>query len=356
MRIGTRQIGDGAPPYVIAELGVNHDGSVDRALELTDAAARAGAHAVKLQLFDADLLMSGASRLAAYQSAAGEHDPIEMLRRLQLGVADMEAVVERAHALGLHAIVTVFSVPLVPDAERLPWDAYKTASPDLVHRPLLDALAGTGRPLIVSTGAAEIGEVDRALKWLAPARERLAIMQCVSAYPTPQHRAELGGIAALADLFGGPVGYSDHTPDLDTGGLAVAAGAALLEKHLTHDCAARGPDHAASLDPAGLERYVVLAQEPGLFAMDPRLDVPRVKRVLDEERDVRVLSRQSLVSSRDLQRGHRLRAGDVVVKRPGTGLEPWRLAEVIGRRLARAVEADRPLVEQDLAAGSAEAA
>ncbi|MBM4107397.1 MAG: hypothetical protein FJ255_01045 [Phycisphaerae bacterium] len=354
MKIGARQIGDGA--YVIAELGVNHDGSADQALAMTESAARAGAHAVKLQLFDADLLMSRASRLAAYQSASGERDPLEMLRRLQLSADDMAPVVRRAHELGLHAIVTVFSVPLVPEAERLPWDAYKAASPDLVHRPLLNALSATGRPLIVSTGAAEVGEIERALGWLGPARDRLALMQCVSAYPTPQDRAELGGVGVLGDLFDGPVGYSDHTPDLDTGGLAVAMGACLLEKHLTHDRSAAGPDHAASVDGAGLARYVTLAQQPGLFALDPRLDVPRVKRVLPEERDVRTLSRQSIVAARALPPGHRLAEGDLVVKRPGTGIEPWRLGEVVGRRLARAVEADCPLVEGDLRAGSAEAA
>jgi len=154
--IGTRNIGGHyrapapTPPYIIAEIGVNHDGSADRALELVDAAAWAGADAVKLQLFRADLLMSRAARLAEYQRAAGEADPIDMLRRLELSFDEMERIGARAHENGLHAIVSVFSVELVPEAERLPWDAYKTASPDIIHKPLLDALAATRRPLIVS--------------------------------------------------------------------------------------------------------------------------------------------------------------------------------------------------------------
>lgn len=356
MRIGDREIGRGVPAYVIAELGVNHDGSVERAVELTEAAARAGADAVKLQLFDADLLLSRACRPAAYQAAAGEHDPRAMLRRLQLSIEQMASVVERAHALGLHAIVTVFSLPLVEAARRLPWDAFKTASPDIVHRPLLEALSATGRPLLVSTGAAELNEVSRALSWLGGARGRLALLQCVSAYPTSQERAELGGIGALASLFDGPVGYSDHTTDVDTGGLAAAAGAVLLEKHLTYDRKARGPDHAASLDPAGFARYVALARDAWRFAGDALVMGPRVKRVLPEERDVRMVSRQSIVAARDLPAGACLRAEDLVFKRPGTGFEPWRVGEVMGRRLSRAVRADVPLTEADVDAGSAEAA
>jgi N-acetylneuraminate synthase/N,N'-diacetyllegionaminate synthase len=356
MKIGGRRIGAGEPVYVIAELGVNHDGSVERALELTRAAADAGADAVKLQCFDADLLLSRASRPAGYQSAAGEHDPAAMLRRLQLSIDQLAVIVERAHALGMHAIVTVFSVPLVAPAARLPWDAFKVASPDIIHRPLLEALAATGRPLIVSTGAAEVGEVTRALSWLHGARERLALMQCVSAYPTPQHRAELGGIGALASIFDGPVGYSDHTTDIDTGGLASAAGATLLEKHLTHDRAARGPDHAASLDPHGLARYIALARDPARFAGDDLLMQPRIKRVLPEELDVRTLSRQSIVAARSLPAGHRLSADELAIKRPGSGIEPWRLDSIVGRRLARPVDADLPLCERDLEAGAAEAA
>ena len=169
-----------ANPYIIAELGVNHDGSVDRALALTEAAAAAGADAIKLQFFRTDLLMSRAAKLAAYQHSAGETDPVAMLRRLELSLDDMARVIDRAHRFNIHAIVTVFSVDLVSEAESLPFDAYKTASPDLIHKPLLGALAATGKPLIVSTGASTLDEITRARDWLAPAAERLACLQCVS--------------------------------------------------------------------------------------------------------------------------------------------------------------------------------
>ncbi|MCW5774919.1 MAG: N-acetylneuraminate synthase family protein [Phycisphaeraceae bacterium] len=351
MNIASRTIGPGLPPYLIAEIGVNHDGSIDRALMLTEAAACAGADAIKLQLFRTDLLMGRAAKLAAYQHAAGDSDPLSMLRRLELDMDGMAAVVDRAHALGMHAIVTVFSAELVAEAERLPWDAYKSASPDAVNRPLLQAMADTGRPLIVSTGACDSLEVERAVEWLRGARDRLALLQCVSCYPTADADAAIDAMHALRRLFDGPVGYSDHTTGEDTGALAASLGACLLEKHLTYDRAARGPDHAASLDPGGFARYAEAARSHGTAAFAP--DDPRIntaeKRVLACEADVRRVSRQSITARRALPAGHTLTPDDLTIKRPGTGLEPWRLDQVIGRRLARCVDADMPLLAHDLA-------
>ncbi|HYE02892.1 MAG TPA: N-acetylneuraminate synthase family protein [Phycisphaerales bacterium] len=344
------------PPLVIAELGVNHDGEESRALGLVEAAARAGADAVKLQLFRAPLLLSRAARLAEYQARAGERDPAEMLGRLELGPRSMARVIERAHAAGLHAVVTVFSLELVAPAAALGFDAFKFASPDLVNLPLLRAVAGaTGkRPLILSTGAASRAEVARTLRWLGDEHDRLALLQCVSSYPTRPRDASLAALRDLARLFGGPLGYSDHTTGEDTGALAVACGARILEKHLTLDPGAPGPDHAASLDPEGFARYVALARAarvgtPETGSADVRLGPP-AKRVLACERDVRRLSRQSVVPRRDLGAGHVLTRGDLTVKRPGTGIPAWRLEAVIGRALARAVEGDVPLRASDLAA------
>ncbi|MBL8764125.1 MAG: N-acetylneuraminate synthase family protein [Phycisphaerae bacterium] len=343
LAISGRRIGPGHEPYVIAELGVNHDGSVERALELVDAAAEAGADAIKLQLFRADLLMGRAARLADYQRRAGATDPADMLRGLQLSAEALRPVVDRAHQRGVHAIVTVFSTELVEEAERLPWDAYKTASPDVVHRRLLAALARTGKPLLVSTGAATPDEIGRAAGWLAHASDRVGFLQCVSSYPAAEEHAALAGIRALAERLGRVTGYSDHTDAVDTGALAVAAGASILEKHLTYDRGASGPDHAASLDPAGFGCYVRSARRAA------RMLGPVGKHLLACERDVRQVSRQSLTTRRGLPAGHVLDEHDLCVKRPGVGLEPWRIDDVIGRSLSRAVGADEALSEEDLA-------
>lgn len=372
MKIGNRPIGLDHPPYIIAEIGVNHDGEVARALELTDAAAAAGADAVKLQYFETDRLMSRAAKLAAYQKAAGETDPITMLRRLELTLDEMALVVERAHARGIHAIVTVFSTELVGPAETLPWDAYKTASPDIVNRPLLEALAATGKPMIVSTGASTLDEVVRAVGWLESARDRLALLQCVSSYPAPE--AALGGIKAIADTTRLPVGYSDHTPDTETAEFACGWGAQILEKHITYDRLASGPDHQASLvvwdefrhyakrarsaEPLASAITAVLNQTDLVVELDDvgvlaeaMLLVEQThfeKTVLDCERDVRTVSRQSVVSVGPIPAGTTITRDRLTIKRPGTGILAYRFDEVVGRTAARDIEADFPIFERDL--------
>jgi len=348
--VGGRAIGPGERVYVIAELGVNHDGDAGASLELVDAAADAGADAVKLQLFRADLLVSRDAGLAGYQRAAGERSQRAMLERLELDERSLGLVVERARSRGLGAVVTPFSVELVGAVVGLGFDAVKSASPDVVNRPLLDAIVSTGLAMIVSTGASTAGEVARAAGWLdarsADGRSpAAAFLQCVSAYPASE--PALDGIAAVAVLTRRVAGYSDHTPDVETGARAVAHGAAILEKHLTLDRSRKGPDHAASLDPPAFARYVQLARDQGVVPVPAACDT-RAKRVLECERDVRRTSRQSLVAARDLALGQVIGLGDVSIKRPGTGLEPWLLDEVVGRRLARALNADSVIDGHDL--------
>ena len=189
MRIGDRVIGPDAPPYVIAELGVNHDGRPDRALALTDAAAAAGADAVKLQYFRAERLLSRRAGLARYQADGGAADVATMLRGLELDLDAMIAVADRAHARGLHAVVTPFSVETVDALAGQPWDAIKIASPDVVNRPLIERAMALGRPLLVSTGAATPEEVERAAAWLAGHPH--VLLQCVSAYPAADENDDL---------------------------------------------------------------------------------------------------------------------------------------------------------------------
>jgi len=252
----------------------------------------------------------------------------------------------------MHAIATVFDLPLLPAASELALDAYKTASPDLVHKPLLDALSATGKPLIVSTGAAHRDEVARALEWLRPTHERLALLQCVSCYPTPPEHAAVAALADLGTLFDGPVGYSDHTVQTDTGALAVARGARVLEKHLTLDRSKAGPDHAASLEPSELAEYAKLcdAAFEGTWmadSNDPRFGAP-TKYLLPIEADVRRVSRRSIVAARNLPAGKVLSRNDLAFKRPAGGLEPWQADQLLGRSLEFDVPADRVILPDDV--------
>lgn len=360
MKIGSRDISQSSP-YVIAEIGVNHDGDLDRALALTRAAANCGADAVKFQFFEADRLMGQRAELAQYQANAGATDPHAMLRALELTAQQLASVAQCAHEAGIHAIVSVFSVELVAPMLAIPWDAYKCASPDIIHPLLQITMARTGKPLILSTGASTGDEVRRAVNWHPRLiqHERLAVLQCVSAYPTPRDAASLGGIPALAlllaqDRFHPTLGYSDHTAETDTGALAVRCGAAILEKHFTDDPSRQGPDHAASLDPTGMSQYIQLAREAGqsppldrtelyeLSKADPRIG-PLEKQVLDIERDVRRVSRQSITAARNIPKGKRLELDDLTIARPGTGIEPWELLGLAGAEALMAVDAGTPL-------------
>ncbi|MEQ9616692.1 MAG: N-acetylneuraminate synthase family protein [Phycisphaerales bacterium] len=340
MRIGEREIGVGLV-YVIAEIGVNHDGSVGRACELIDACADAGADAVKFQSFTARELMSAACELAGYQKDAGESDAMAMLERLQLNAHELAECVERAHEREIHAIVTPFTLHDLELMKPLAWDAFKTASPDLINKPLLDAIAGDGRPMIVSTGASTLDEVERAIGWLGHAHDRLAFLQCVSSYPADGPNACLAGIGEIARRSRSPVGYSDHTPEVHTGAIAVGAGALLLEKHVTHDTGATGPDHGASLDPNDFREYARLAREAaGMMGCG--------KAVREIENDVRRVSRQSVVSRTAIAKGAALTRDMLAIKRPGTGIEPWRIESLVGRTASRDIAADVPIVEDDL--------
>jgi len=333
-----------APPRVgvIAELGVNHDGEAAVAERLVEAAADAGADAVKVQLFDPDRLLSNQARLASYQQGAAE-DPGALLSRLALGVEQLRPIAAHARQRGLGFLVTPFSLPDVDDLRALDADAVKIASPDAVNQPLLEACATLGKPLLISTGTCTLEELTPAAMLLRDHAPGGALLQCVSSYPTPRREAALGAIRVLRESFGLPIGYSDHTPELDTGALAVAAGAVVLEKHLTHDKAASGPDHAASITADELRHYIRGAREAAAMLG------PASKRVLPIEADVAKVSRQSLCLTRDLPAGHALTRDDLTIKRPGTGLPAARISATLGRRLARDVHANDLLMPDDLA-------
>ncbi len=339
--IDDREISAHHAPFVIAEIGVNHDGSVARARELIHAAVDAGADAAKFQMFDASMLMSLDSVLAVYQRERGAKDPRSLLAALQLSPDALGSLADECVRAGIMPIVTVFSLPLVEHARAQSWSAFKMASPDLVNRPLLRAIASLGRPMIVSTGAATRDEVSQACAWLEDV-EHLAFLQCTSSYPTPDQNAAMGGMHDIRALTSRVTGYSDHTACVDSGGLAVAAGACILEKHLTYDRAATGPDHNASLDPAQFAAYVALVHRAA------RMIGSHTKVLQDVERDVRAVSRQSIVAARDLAAGHVLSLDDLCFKRPGTGICASRITEVVGHALARDVHTDRVLVAEDV--------
>ena len=326
-RIAGRPVGAECPTLVIAEIGVNHDGSAERALELVEIAARCGADAVKLQVFRAARLMHPTAGFATYQREHCEDaHPIDMLRRFELSDEDLGRVVAAIRKRNLLAIATPFSPPDVDTLAGLAVDAVKIASPDVVNRPLLSRAARLNKPMLLSTGAATMGEVEGTAAWLSERRASFALLHCISSYPAADDDAHLCWVRELSSRFACPIGYSDHTTADLTGALAVAAGACVIERHLTYDRAAAGPDHAASSDAGQFARYVSLVRHA------ERLRGRGPKRVLDCEQDVRTVSRQSLVAARDLRRGQLLREDDLTVQRPGTGISCSMLDAALARR------------------------
>jgi N,N'-diacetyllegionaminate synthase len=331
IHIEGKTIGAGRSTFVIAELGVNHDGSVNKAIDLVRIAGSCGADAVKLQLFRATSLLHPTCQMAAYQKKSLRDDtPIDMLRRYELGAEDTRKIVAAIRELNMVPIATPFSPSDLEAVERLRLQAIKIASPDLVNRPLLSAAAKLGKPLMLSTGAASIDEVERTSRWLTEEwHAKYALLHCISAYPVQKEEANLCWIAELARRFDVPIGYSDHTTETVAGALSAAAGATIVEKHLTYDTRAKGPDHAASADPTQFGRYVRLIREADVLRGKPG------KRVLDCEQDVRNVSRQSLVLRHDLQAGDVVKEEDLTVQRPGTGLSAALVTSAVGRRAVR---------------------
>lgn len=334
LNIGNRIVGPGNPVLVIAEIGVNHDGSLRRALELVELAHRAGADAVKLQIFQADALVNPAAGFAAYQQdRVDDAHPSQMLRRYELPALDLVRIIGAITDAGMVPLATPFSTADVEAIAALTLPAIKIASPDVVNYSLLSAAAKLNLPMLISTGASTMEELVRTVDWMEDWDVDFALLHCVSSYPVPQAEAHLSWINQLAEAFDVPVGYSDHTTQTWSGALAVAAGAHLVERHLTYDREAVGPDHAASSNPSEFTEYVRLIRQAENMCGHAG------KHVLSIEQDVRLQSRQSLVAARDLPAGHVIRETDLIVQRPGTGISAAEFAHTVGKKTSIAIAA-----------------
>jgi N,N'-diacetyllegionaminate synthase len=333
---------------VIAEAGVNHNGDSALAHRLIDAAADAGADVVKFQTFDPSRLAAAGAPTAAYQRAAGEaDDQLAMLARLALAPETWSSLQAHAQDRGLVFLSSAFDDESADLLERLDVPAFKVPSGELTNAGFVAHLARKGRPLLVSTGMADMAEVADALEVIAASGDPpVALFHCVSAYPARPEDANLRAIDTLRAAFRVPVGWSDHTPGIGLPIAAVALGADLVEKHLTLDRSLPGPDHAASLEP-GEMATAVAAVRAAEVARGSGDKVP-----VAAEREVAAVARRSLHWAASLAAGTVVGAADVVALRPGTGVPPRELPAVVGRRLVRAVDAGWPVDRDDLESGS----
>ncbi|MCL6089408.1 MAG: N-acetylneuraminate synthase [Candidatus Marsarchaeota archaeon] len=345
IRIGAREIGAGKPCFIIAEAGVNHNGKLDLALKLVDAAKRAGADAVKFQTFDAAALASDSASMADYQvrNTGKQRKQAEMLKELELGAADFKRIKEYCDKLGILFLSTPFDEKSVELLAGLDMAAYKVASGEITNFPLLEKMASKKKPMILSSGMSSMAEVGAAVEFVRAAGcKQMAVLQCTTSYPAPADSLNLRVIRTLAERFGCPVGFSDHSEGILAPALAVAMGASIIEKHFTLDKRMSGPDHAASLEPnelAGMVRQIRMAE---------RMMGSGEKAMQEIEAGTRGSVRKGIFAKRALKKGVVLKAEDLTTKRPMSGIPAERFFEVLGRRLRYDVGAGQALRESDL--------
>jgi N,N'-diacetyllegionaminate synthase len=330
--IAGRLVGPGQPCLVIAEAGVNHNGSLERALAMVDAAAQAGADAIKFQTFRAEEVVTEQAPKAAYQKQTTDADQsqLAMLKSLEISPSDHQALVERCKQRNVIFLSTPFDLPSLDLLASLGLPAYKIPSGEVTNLPFLSRVGAMGRPVILSTGMSNMGEVDTAVRELQKAGcHELALLHCVSNYPAEPSDVNLRAMSTLADKFQMPVGFSDHTLGNEIALAAVALGACIIEKHFTLDRSLPGPDQRSSIEPDELAALVA-----GIQKVEAALGHGR-KESAHSEGNTKAVARRSLVAARDIAAGEVISEELVAIKRPGTGLAPSRLEEVLGMKVKR---------------------
>jgi N,N'-diacetyllegionaminate synthase len=324
--IGGRQIGGGAPCFVIAEAGANHNRDLDVAKALIDAAAEAGADAVKFQTYTGADLYS--SRTPQFEYLKDDRPIQEILDAAALPREWQPELAEHAGRRGILWFSAPFDHAAVDSLAEIGVPAIKIASFELVDLPLIRRAAGTGIPLIISTGMATYGEIDDALGAVAAAGgEHVALLRCASLYPSPPEIINLRAMATLRSAFGVPVGLSDHTTGISVATGGAALGMELIEKHFTLDRGMQGPDHAFAIEPDELAAMVGAIREVEVALGNGRLEGPSEL----ERKEMYANARRSVIAARDIPAGTVISPDMLTVKRPGYGIPPKHLDVVIGR-------------------------
>jgi pseudaminic acid synthase len=345
--IGSRLVGPAQPCYLIAEAGSNHNRDLATALRLIDTAAEAGADAVKFQTYTAEGLYSAHTPEIPYlkeQGLIGFGESVwDLIKRVEIPWEWHYELARHANDVGIDFFSTPFEEAAVDLLEEVGVPAYKIASYEITHLPLIERAARTGKPLILSTGMASLGDVERALDTAnAAGADDIMLMHCAINYPPRFEDLNLRAISTLAAAFQIPVGWSDHTMGHTADVAAVAIGACAIEKHFTLSRSQEGPDHPFALEPHELAAMVAAVRATELALGSP------IKRVTEAEADMYRLGRRSLVAAADITVGQTLTREDLAIKRPGSGIPVHAIEAVIGRRAAHDLVRDQVLHWDDL--------
>ena len=328
-----------APCFIIAEAGVNHNGRIDLALQLVDAAKDAGVDAVKFQTFIAEEEISKFAPKAEYQKEAttAEESQLEMVKKLELDEGEHERLLQRCRDRGIQFLSSPFDLHSIRLLERLGVEQYKIPSGEITNLPYLRVIGHCGKPVLLSTGMATLGEIEVALSVLEESgvpQNQVTVLHCNTEYPTPMEDVNLRAMCSISTAFEVPVGYSDHTIGSEIAIAAVALGACVIEKHLTLDRTLPGPDHAASVEPCELAALVQAIRnvEIGMGC--------GVKRPSPSESKNIVIARKSIVAACEIKAGKLLSVNNLTTKRPGGGLSPMQWDQVVGTLANRDYQED----------------
>jgi len=333
--------------FLIAEIGVNHNGDMHIAKRMIDAAKSSGADAVKFQTFTAEALVSQGTPKVRYQESttSPEETHFEMIQKLELKRDDHFLLKTYCEEVGIEFLSTPYDIDSAKFLhEELDVSLFKTASADIVDLPLHQYIASTGKHSIVSVGMASLGEIEDVVNVYSSAvNKNLTLLHCISNYPCADESLNLKVMLTLKNAFQLDVGYSDHSLGYEAAVLSVAFGATVIEKHFTLDKKLPGPDHSASSTP---EEFALLKN--AVRRAESMLGSP-VKRCQDEEKQMSLVSRKSIVAARNIQAGEIIHSQDLVLKRPGTGITSKFINYFVGKKAIKAIEMDKQISFEDIA-------
>ena len=325
---------------IIAEAGVNHNGSLDLAKKLIDAAAEAGADYVKFQTFKADKLVSRTAKKADYQKKNiddADSSQFEMLKKLELNEEMHIELISYCKKKEIEFLSTGFDEESIDMLDLLGVSLFKIPSGEITNKPYIQHIARKGRPIILSTGMATLGEIEDALTVMMDEgldRKKITILHCNTEYPTPMEDVNLKAMLTIRDAFKLDIGYSDHTQGIEIPITAVAMGAKVIEKHFTLDKTMKGPDHKASLEPIELKAMVKAIRNIEKAMGNG------IKQASTSEKKNISIARKSVVASRNIKKGELFSEENIVAKRPGSGISPMRWNEIIGLNASRDFKKD----------------
>lgn len=336
-KIRNKLIGEEEQCFIIAEAGVNHNGSINLAKRLIDAAKDAGADAVKFQTFKAEEIVSLKSKKADYQYRAKEKTQYEMLKNLELSFDEFLELKKYCDNKGIEFMSTPYDIESVRFLDEIV-NRFKIASADLINKPLIEAIAKTGKQIILSVGMATLGEIERTISWINDiGNTNIILLHCTTSYPTPYDQVNMNVLGTLKRAFALPVGYSDHTLGIEIPIMAVSMGAKVIEKHFTLDRTMEGPDHFASAEPDELKKMV-----KGIRNVEKAFGSER-KEITNEEKKNILFMRRSVHASRDIKEGEIIKEDNIKIVRPFDGIAPWFLDIILGKKIKTNVKKDEPI-------------